>query len=359
MFVLDRYIAGRFLRALFFSLLVFLVIYIIADLVEHLDEFIDAHAHATQVIRYYAHYIPYIIVFTLPVSMLLATLFSVGTLSKSNELLAMKASGISLYRVALSLLSIAFVISLLSMVFSETVVPASNQTRWDIKKIEIEKQDTQRSSIIYNLYRQGDHGRIFRFERYDVTQAKGYGAMVQEFDGKSLKSTVRASEMTWQDSAWVLKIGEERRFDGPDSFSVRTFDYEAHPEWPERPAVFAERYKEPANMDYFELRRRAATKEKAGADATEERVDMQFRIASPFSSFLMVLLGIPIAAAPKRAGFAISFGITFLIGIVYFTVSEVLHSIGKAGGLSPLVAAWAINILFLVIGLALLASARK
>jgi lipopolysaccharide export system permease protein len=359
MYVLDRYVAGRFLRALFFSLLVFLTIYVIVDLVEHLDEFIDAHARTSQVLRYYIHYVPFIVATTLPVSMLLATLFSVGTLSKSNELMAMKASGISLYRFALPLLSIGFAVSLLSMVFAETVVPASNQTRWEIKKIEIEKQDLQRSSIIYNLYRQGEEGRVFRFERYDVTQARGYGAMVQTFEGRSLRSTVRASEMLWQDSMWVLKIGEERRFSGPESLSVRNFDFEAHAEWKERPAVFAERYKEPENMGYLELARRAAIKEKAGADATEERVGMQFKIAFPFSCFLMVLLGIPIASTPKRAGFAKSFGMAVGIGFVYFTFTDVLQSLGKAGDLPTYVAAWTMNLTFLAFGLLLMALARK
>lgn len=357
--VLDRYIAGRFLRALFFSLLVFLTIYIVVDLVEHLDEFIDAHARAGQVVRYYIHYVPFILVTTLPVSMLLATLFSVGTLSKANELLAMKASGVSLYRFALPLLAIGMVISLVSMVIAETVVPASNQTRWEIKKIEIEKQDQRRSSLIYNLYRQGEAGRVFRFERYDVTQARGYGALIQEFDGKSLRSTLRASEMVWEDSVWTLKIGEERRFLAPESVTVRTFDYEARPQWPERPAEFAQKYKEPENMGYFELAARAATKRKSGADATEENVGLQSKVAFPFSCFLMVLLGIPIASTPKRAGFAKSFGIAVGIGFVYFTFTDVLHSLGKAGDLSPYAAAWTMNLVFLVVGVLIMAATRK
>jgi len=357
--VLDRYIAGRFLRALFFSLLVFLTIYVIVDLVEHLDEFIDAHARTGQVVRYYLNFVPFILVTTLPVSMLLATLFSVGTLSKANELLAMKASGISLYRVALPLLFIGVIISLFSMVIAETVVPASNQARWEIKKIEIEKQDERRSSLIYNLYRQGENGRIFRFERYDVTQTRGYGALVQEFAGKSLRSTTRASEMLWEDSVWALKIGEERHFVGPDSVTVRTFDYEPRSQWPERPAVFAQKYKEPENMGYFELAARAVTKEKSGADATEEHVGLQFKVAFPFSCFLMVLLGIPIASTPKRAGFAKSFGIAVGIGFVYFTFTDVLQSLGKAGDLSPYVAAWTMNLLFLAVGILLMIAARK
>ena len=85
MHVLDRYIAGRFLRALVFSLLVFIAIYVIVDMVEHLDTFVDARASADQVFRYYLNYAPAIIVLTLPIAVLMASLFTVGGLSKRTR----------------------------------------------------------------------------------------------------------------------------------------------------------------------------------------------------------------------------------------------------------------------------------
>lgn len=359
MYTLDRYIAARFLRALFFSLLVFLVIYLIVDLVEHLDEFIDAQADTSQVIRYYINYVPYIVTLTLPVSMLLATLFSVGALSKLNELTAMKASGVSLYRVATPLLVLGLLISLGSMAFAELVVPKTNQERWQIKNIEIQKTDPGRRSLIYNLYRQGDDGRVFRFERYDINERRGYGVLVQVFNGSSLEQVLRAEQLRWEDSVWVVMIGEERVFHGSDSVTVHAFERAEMTGWTERPKTFAQPKKDVENMGYFELRELANAKRKSGADSTEETVALYMKVAFPFSCFMMVLLGIPIASTPKRAGFAKSFGIAVGIGFVYFTATDVLKSLGKAGDISPFVAAWTMNIAFLIIGSLMLIYTRK
>jgi lipopolysaccharide export LptBFGC system permease protein LptF len=112
MFILDRYIAGRFVRALTFSLLVLLVIYVIANLVENLDQFLDAQATTMQVVRYYVNFLPFIIVLMLPVAILLAVLFSMGALSKNNELVAMRASGVPLLRTARPLLGLGLLLSL-------------------------------------------------------------------------------------------------------------------------------------------------------------------------------------------------------------------------------------------------------
>jgi lipopolysaccharide export system permease protein len=357
--ILDRYIASRFLRALFFSLLVFLAIFIIVDLVEHLDEFIDARAERSQVVRYYANYVPYIFVLMLPVSMLLATLFSVGTLSKQNELLAMKASGISLYRFAQPLLILGFLISLLTMVFGEIVVPKTNQARSEIKNVEIPGRRAEQKTFVYNLYRQGAEGRIFRFERYDLTETFGFGVLVQNFNGHTLTSVIRADRMRLRDGHWVLEQGEERRFVGVDSVVVTPFAELTRPDWPEKPETFAQREKDPENMGFYELEKLARAKERSGADATEERVALQLKIAFPFSCLIMVLLGVPIASAPKRAGFALSFGITFGIAFVYFTFTDVLQALGTAGKISPYAAAWTMNLAFLAVGGSLFLFTRK
>jgi lipopolysaccharide export system permease protein len=359
MHTLDRYVATRYLRALGFALLVFLTIYLVVDLVEHLDEFIDARAETAQVLRYYLHYIPFIIVATLPVSMLLATLFSVGALSKYNELVAMRASGVSLLRMATPLLVIGAVMSLLSLVFTEMVVPRSNQIRWEIKRYEIQKKERDPKTISYHLYRQGNQGRVFRFERYDIRNRTGYGVLVQGKEGPYVRWAVRADQMQWSDSQWTLSSGELRVFHQADSVSVMPFDSLTRPDWSDTPALFAQREKEPENMGYFELARRVKVKEASGADATPERVGLQLKIAYPFSCFMMVLLGVPIASTPKRAGFAKSFGIAVGIGFLYITFTDVMQSLGKAGDVSPYVAAWTMNALFLVVGLLMFAFTRK
>jgi lipopolysaccharide export system permease protein len=356
MHVLDRYIAGRFLRALVFSLLVFIAIYVIVDLVEHLDTFVDARASADQVFRYYLNYVPAIIVLTLPIAVLMASLFTVGGLSKSNELMAMKSVGLSLWRISTPILIIGLLLSGMLLVFAEWVVPQTDQERSDILKYEIEGQQEDRKTIAYHVYRQGADGRIFRLERYDLVNKRGYGVLVQRIEDSRLIWTVKANEVQWQDSAWMLRGGEERTFESDEWVP---FDSLLKPEWTVTPADFSQRDKHPENMGYLELLEFVNIKERSGQDASKERFRLQFKLALPLMCFIIIMVGVPIASSPKRAGVALSFGIAAGIAIVYIFLLRIMESLGKSGDVPPLVAAWAMNIVFIIVGLSLFAAARK
>lgn len=354
--VLDRYLAFKFVRALAYSLLVFIAIYVIVDLVEHLDTFVDAQATSGQVVRYYINYIPKIIVLTVPIAVLMSTLFTVGGLSKTNELLAMRSSGLSLWRIALPLLGGGFVLSLMLLMFAEWVVPKADQERSDILTLEIEKKQADRRTIAYHVYVQGQDHRIFRLERYDMTQRHGWAVLVQDIDSSRVSWTLRADEMQWADSEWVLYRGEMLTFGSEQWVS---FDTLRRPDWAEKPEIFSQRDKLPENMGYRELREHIAVMERSGKDASQEKFRLQFKLALPFMCFIIVMVGVPIASSPKRAGVALSFGVASGIAIVYIFLLRVMESLGNKGDLPPVLAAWSMNGVFLVVGLGLFFAARK
>lgn len=354
--VLDRYLTHKFLRALGYSLLVFIAIYVIVDLVEHLDTFVDARATAGQVVRYYLNYVPAIVVLTVPMGVLMATLFTVGGLSKTNELLAMRSSGLSLWRIAMPLLGGGLVLSVLLLVFAEWVVPHTDQERSDILSLEIEKKQADRRTVAYHVYIQGQDHRIFRLERYDLTQRRGWAVLVQAIDDSRILWTVRADEIRWADSLWVLTRGEERTF---ESEVWTPFDTLARPDWTETPEDFSQRDKSPENMGYRDLREYIQVMERSGKDASRERFKLQFKLALPFMCFIIVMVGVPIASSPKRAGVALSFGIASGIAIVYIFMLRVMESLGNKGDLPPMLAAWSMNFVFLLVGLGLFFAVRK
>src|SRR4030042_3425788 len=137
--ILDKYLLKQFLYVLFFALLSFWIIFLIVDAVEHIDTFIDRHASLSAVIKYYIFYSPYILVLVLPIAMLLSSLFSLGLLSRQNELLALKSSGISLYRILFPLLGLALVISFLVMLAGNLLIPHTNQLSLKVRQQEIQK----------------------------------------------------------------------------------------------------------------------------------------------------------------------------------------------------------------------------
>jgi lipopolysaccharide export system permease protein len=324
--------------------------------VEHLDTFVDAQAESGQVLRYYLNYVPAILVLTVPIAVLMASLFTVGGLSKTNELLAMRSSGLSLWRIALPILGIGLVLSGLLLVFSEVVVPETDQERSDILNFEIEKKQPDRKTIIYYVYTQGQDHRIFRMERYDIVQRRGWTVLVQEIEDSRVLWTLKADEIQWVDSMWVFRRGEVRTF---ESEAWVPFDSLAHPDWSEQPEDFSQRDKSPEAMGYRELNEYIQVMERSGKDASKERFRLQFKLALPFMCFIIIMVGVPIASSPKRAGVALSFGIAAGISILYIFLLRIMESLGNKGDLPPFLAAWSMNGVFLLLGVVLFLSARK
>jgi lipopolysaccharide export system permease protein len=377
--ILDRYLIRQFGFALIFSLIAFWVIFLVVDLVEHLDKFIDKRAPFFLVIKYYFYYTPYILVLSLPVAMLLSCLFSVGQLSKYNELTAMKSAGISLYRILLPIFVLSFLISLFVIGFGGSIVPLTYQKMMEVKTVEIEKGKRERNIIFNNVFVQGEDGRIFHLATYDTKEKIGTGALVQRFEGSRIKEEIRAKKVRWENNGWLFEDGTERIFSDsvaelesseglrrikPDSplnhaEVYHTFDRLFRLDLKIRPEALARRQKKPDEMGYFELADYVKIKKRSGQVVAKESTDLHLKIAFPFVNFIIVLFGAPLAANPKRSGLAIGFAISLFISFVYYTLIRMGQSFGYSEKLPPLLAAWAANILFAILGTILLVKAKK
>lgn len=385
--ILDRYLIRQFGFALIFSLIAFWVIFLVVDLVEHLDKFIDKDASFFLVIKYYFYYTPYILVLSLPVAMLLSSLFSLGQLAKHNELTAMKSVGISLYRILLPIFSLSFLISLFVIAFGETIVPLTYQRMIEVKTVEIEKGKRERNLILQNIFVQAEDGRIFHLSNYDTKERLGKDVLVQRFERNRLKEEIRAKRVRWKNNGWLFEDGVERIFSDasdefesseelgktkPDSLPVSSGEkYQSETEKYEpfeklfrldlkiEPEALVRRQKKSDEMGYFELADYVKIKKRSGQVVAKESTDLHLKIAFPFVSFIIVLFGAPLAANPKRSGLAIGFAISLFISFVYYTLIRMGQSFGYSEKLPPLLAAWAANILFAILGTILLVKAKK
>jgi lipopolysaccharide export system permease protein len=385
--ILDRYLIRQFCFALLFGLVAFWVIFLVVDLVEHVDKYIDKQASVLLVVKYYVYYTPYILVLSLPVAMLLSCLFSLGQLAKHNELTAMKSTGISLYRILLPLLILSFVISVSVIVFGASIVPLSYQKMMYVRTVEIEKGRQQTSTIISNLFVQGEEGRIFHLATYDTKAKTGSDALVQRFEENRLREEVRAERVRWENNGWVFENGVERVFsrspnqsETPESLNetrsnvpledsahrnlaeaeeYRPFDRLFRLDLKIKPEALTRRQKRSDEMGYFELAEYVELKKRSGQVVAKETTDLHLKIAFPFVSFIIVLFGAPLAANPKRSGLAIGFAVSLFISFVYYTLIRMSQSFGYSERLPPLLAAWAANILFAIIGTILLVKAKK
>lgn len=376
----------QFCFALIFSLIAFWVIFLVVDLVEHVDKYIDKQASISLVIKYYLYFTPYILVLSLPVAMLLSCLFSLGQLAKHNELTAMKSAGISLHRILLPLFALSFLISVFVIGFSGSIVPLTYQKMMHVKTVEIERGRQQTSLIISNLFIQGEDGRIFHLATYDTKTKMGSDALVQKFEENRLKEEIRAKRVRWENKGWVFEDGVERIFsnaqgkpkiseelEGAESDSpaisaqineaeveeYRPFDRLFKLDLKIEPEALTRRQKKSDEMGYFELADYVKLKKRSGQLVAKETTDLHLKIAFPFVNFIIVLFGAPLAANPKRSGLALGFAVSLFISFVFYTLIRMSQSFGYSERLPPLLAAWAANILFAILGTILLLKSKK
>ena len=356
--ILDNYISRRFLSVLFFSLIAFIAIFVIVDLIENLDNFINNDVPAFVVFKYYFFSLPYIIILTLPVAMLLASLFSIGNMARQNELIAMMASGQSLYRILLPLFIIAFFISIGTFFFSEYALPGASEQKAFIEDEHWEKKRESWRKRINKVYALDDQGRAISMRSYNTAKNIGFFASVRKWDGSKLVSRIDARKITWEDSVWVLHDGFIRNFteesETATPFTQITLENENL-----KPRDFSKMLSRSEEMSYAELKKFVEEVRRSGGKLNKWMVELYLKIAIPFASFIIVLFGAPLSSRKRRGSTATGFGISLVIVFTYFGIVKTTQTMGHNGFLPPLIAAWIANAIFGILGLFVLVRAQK
>jgi len=365
--ILDRYIIRQFLIVFLFGLLAFVCIFIIIDIMEKLDDFIDAQAPTNIIIQYYLASIPDIVKLMIPVAVLLSALFVTSRLSSQNELAAIKSSGISLYRIMAPFLIVTFIICFASIYLNGWVVPYANQNKFYIERSHLNRsiQATVRRDVIF----QEGRTRIVSINYYDTRAKCAQRISVQDFDSSDitiLRHRNDALQMQWiqpigddvQKAKWVLLHGTTRSFLDSTQTLV-SFDSLEIGRLSLTPSDIERKQRTPDEMDYNELQEFIANQQRAGQDVARWLVEYHFKLAFPFASIIMVLFGVPFAASRPRTGAALGFGIATAATFIYLGFMKASQVFGYNGDLNPLFTAWLANIIFLVAGIANLFRVQK
>jgi lipopolysaccharide export system permease protein len=367
--ILDRYIVRQFLATVFFGLLTFLLIFVVIDMMEHLDDFIDANAPFQTIVQYYLAFTPEIIKLMTPVAMLLGALFVVGRLSNQNELPAMKSSGLSLYRFLLPFLVVALVVSLLSIYFSGWIVPYANQEKAAIERTHLHPSQGVRSTL--PLFFQDGRTRLVSMNFYENEKRIGYRVSIEEFADTNATVLTRrydARQMEWGRSGlkqadslqegWTLVNGAVREFSG-DVQRLTPFERLPLGRLSVTPSDIAKKQRKPDEMNYPELKEFIGVQQKAGQDVSRWQVDLHNKIAFPFASVIVVLFGVPFASIKRRSGLAIDFGVCVAVTFIYLGFMKTSQVFGYNGDLNPLLTAWLANIIFLALAVINLLRVQK
>jgi len=344
--ILDNYLSRNFLGTLGFALVAFSVIYIVIDAVGFMDKFIDQHVSFFIVAKYYLFYLPYIITLTLPVATLLASLFSVGQLARYNELVAMQASGLSMYKILAPLLVLGIIISLIAAYVGERFVPYTNQKKKEVHQTYVDKiKKTNADLPTQDISLQIDEHRWLLIGFFEVTDSTAFQVSVQNYRNNALVKRIDAPRMHWTNDGWRLVNGYARQFQNQQE-TAQAFTELDLTDLRFRPQDVARVQKKAEEMSYWELKDFIKEVRRTGGNPDRWLVDLYLKLAFPFANFVIILFGGPLASRKTRSGTALSFGISLFICFLYFGIIKVGQSLGHNGTLPPLFAAWMGNIFF-------------
>jgi LPS export ABC transporter permease LptG/LPS export ABC transporter permease LptF len=351
--ILDDYVLRDF--AVFLAMIVtaFLLLLLVFTLFELLGDILRNQVSPLTVGEYLLNVAPYFLYNTTPLSMLLAVLITFGLLQRSNEITAIKATGISLYRIIVPVLLAASLVAGVLFLSDQLYLPYTNK-RQDALRNRIKGKPAQTYLRPDRKWIFGQHSDIYYYQFFDPDRDVFGGISVYRFDPHSFQITSRisAERAHWSDrmSRWVYEQGWERNLNGSAIENYRTFDVATFPELAEAPAYFKKEVKQSSEMSYEELRRYIHDLEQSGFDVVRLRVQLQKKLAYPLITLVMAILAVPFAlSAGKRsalAGIATAIG----IGVVYWTLSGLFEAMGNLSQLPPAVAAWSPDIVFGFIG---------
>jgi len=350
--IIDKYLIKQFLQTVVFGLISFTLLFLVIDMMENLDDFIDQNVTADIIFHYYFVFSPEILKFMTPVAVLFAALFTSGKVANLSELTALKASGLSMYRFMSPFLITALIISLISIYFAGYLVPMANKTKLNIEMNYLHRGFVYSGS---NIFFQDTKTRIVSITFFDESRNQAHRVSIQEFNiNNPTEMIVRidANSLLYDSLKrnWIANNGVERFFSTTGQ-KAKFFDKMEINDLQFKPIDLSIKQQKPEEMNLAELKNLIETRERSGNDPTSALIEYYSRFSFPMASFVVVLFGIPISSSKKKGGLAVQVGINILVTFIYLVFMKISLAFGKNGALDPLLTAWFANFVFLAAAL--------
>lgn len=351
---LDRHIIERYLSILAGCVLSFFTLVMVYQFIQILDNLIENNMPISIAFRYLGYRVPWALAQVLPMSCLMACLLTFGVMSKFNEVIAAKAGGTSVYRLAVPVLMVTFCLSVLGFVNHDYLMPITEQRAMQLR-------DTIRGRAARS-YQPGDRrwifgqgGHLYNFRNYvsppvPVLPAAGAGSFegfsIYELDPETFEMRARsyARIAAWEEGHWTMRDGWTRSFveggERFERFATRRFDLKEGPSW------FVKEWKTPEQMNYSELRRLVASLRERGYATQELAVDLYSKTSYPLVPLTLVIIALPFCFSMGRRGSLYGVGVAIVLAATYFLAFSATSALGSAGVMPAFLAAWAPNILF-------------
>ena len=351
---LDRLVVVSFLKLFVVVSVAVPPLFILGDFTERLDQYLDRGLTRTDIGLSYLYKLPEYFQYAFPIAALVATVFTIHSMTRHHEVVAAKAGGISFHRLIAPLIVVGVVLTGAALALSE-IVPRGNRIAAQIQRAEGPSR-TWRSDFVYR----SENGLSWQVSRLTASDGRMTGVVLERPPSPTEPALhIAAESATWIEGAgWELNIGHMRTLAADSTERDVQFARMSMPAMTERPEDLLEVPREPEEMTYSEIARLATILERTGGDATEWLVRRGQLLSIPVATLIIILFGAPLATSSKRGGTAFGIGVSLVTVIVFTMMLKFAGALGEAGAISPWSAAWIPNVLFFGASLLLLARVR-
>ena len=358
--ILDEYAMGSFLRNFVLVLSSLTVLFIIFTFFELIGDIIKYRTPLVTVGDYLLNLIPFILYNVTPLCSLVAVLITFGALSRSSEITAMKATGVSLYRVVTPVLLVAAVLSVLLFAFDESYLPAANR-RQEALLSSIKGKPAQtflrpdRKWMSGQTSGSGQPTRIFYYQAFDPVRNSFANITVFEFQPGTftLSRRIYAESAHWDAAAghWEFENGWERVFANGDTVTnYHNFQESSFGEIHETPVYFKKEERPSQEMSYSELSNYIHDLQQSGFDTTPLRVQLNRKLAYPLLTLVMAILAVPFSLLTGKRGGLAGIGAAVALAILWYVLAGISENLGNVNSLPAVLAAWSPDLLFAMAG---------
>jgi LPS export ABC transporter permease LptF/LPS export ABC transporter permease LptG len=351
--IIDLYVLRRFFYYFLSIMVAFVFLFEIFTFFELAEDIRRHNVPFMVVVNYFRYLIPYSIYQFTPLGALVAVLVTLGILSKNNEIVAFKASGISLYRLTVPLLIAGLAIAGSLLILDDTYLPYANQ-RQDALRAIIKGRPAQ-TYTRPQRWIFGEHSKVYNYDFFDPNERIFGGLSVVELDPATfqMKRRIFATRARWLDTqnTWLLESGWVRDFADGSIARYAPFSVNTLPEINEPPSYFNREVIQAFQMNWGELRRYIEGLRHAGFDVSSLTVQWHKKIAYPLIAPISMMLAIPFALLVGSRGAIGGIALGVGIGICYWAIAALTEAMGGIGQLPPLMAAWSPDLIFFFLAL--------
>jgi LPS export ABC transporter permease LptG len=293
-----------------------------------------------------------------PLAVLIAVLATFGTLNRNSELIAMKATGISLYRLVIPIVSIAAILAVTLFLFDEFYLPQANRRQEALRNI-IKGRPPQtflhpEQKWIFGQPRPGEPARIFYYQFFDRDRDEFANLSLFEFDPSTfaLSRRIFAARAFWDSASgsWRFQNGWERDIDGASVTEYREFMQTSFSEIHEDPGYFTKEEKQAQEMNFGQLDRYIGDLSQSGFDTKRLSVALWHKLAYPLIAIVMAVLAIPFALSMGRRGSLTGIAVAIAVALAYWVADGLFGAMGTVNYLPAALAAWSSDLLFGLVG---------